>query len=289
MTLIITVATADKVVQASDLRLTKTKGSGTMLDGFDDFAIKQAFVRCKNADLTVAYTGVTDLGQGSRGEKRTDRIILNHFVEISAWDVDLNVLLNALKDDVGRKVVNNLPLKQKYKVLTIALAGFVGTVPFMGVVTNFENLKTGKPGPVRDSFDSRLWWMRAAAAPEKSLGLMVHGTTQATDEVVKYQLKHLCRTKFFHQNDGETVANKLTALIRQARKSPKGGKYIGENCVSVSIPSDSTGTTFGTSHPHNQLNRVLYPHSIRNGMVVKDVESYHDVGQGPPAWWGKQS
>jgi hypothetical protein len=278
MTLIITVTMADKVVQASDLRLTRLgKGEPQTLDN----AVKQAFVRCQNADFTIAYTGITDM---DRPKRRTDRLLLDQLAHISAGYLDLDKILKELIEIVGPGIVALSNAEQKKKGLTFILGGYLGTDPFMAAVSNFEDLKNGTKGPVRRKFEGELLRMKAGIDPSEFFGISVFGMEEATDNE---RIDELLHNTFFHQSNGQTIANELVKMIRTAADNQKYGRYVGRNCVSISLSSNPTEQVWGESHPYSSSAPALFPHAIIHGLNYKDIEMYHDHGQGPPSWWKK--
>ena len=280
MTLILTVVTQRNVVQTSDLRLTGIP-AGKLAD---DLAVKQAFVQTDNASISLAYTGVTDFGSGSRRELRADRIILNHLAEASAGSLNIDELLQELRDKIAPAVVSHISIPEAQRRLTIVVCGYVGTTPLAAAITNWENLETGRAEAVRPRFQCRWWRLRADANPERSRALMIHGATMSLTAAIKSRIRNLLKKRFFQNADGPSIAKEAVALIRAAADSPGVGHVIGKSCVSTCIPCDPAGESFSQFHPSTRTRYCLYPHAIIRGNAYKDFETYVHSGQGPPSW-----
>jgi hypothetical protein len=103
VTLIITALTANKIVQASDRRLTR------FADGsiFDDEANKAVCVGCKDAYFSIAYTGL-----GSISSKKIDEWLLDYLISIQAFQIDVPSIVNKLEKHLTT-TFRSLPRKYK--------------------------------------------------------------------------------------------------------------------------------------------------------------------------------
>lgn len=111
MTLIITALAKNKVVQASDRRLTRLDGSL-----FDDQANKVICVRCNNAMFSVAYTGIARIGG-----KRTDEWIADYFDAVP--DIALKPI-HEIRRELTDYATATFARHQKPMFLDVVMAGF---------------------------------------------------------------------------------------------------------------------------------------------------------------------
>ena len=81
MTLILSFATANKVIQVSDRRLTKPDGSL-----YDDEANKVICVGCSDSYFAIGYSGLGTISTG----KRTDEWLVDYLASINVEQMTLN-------------------------------------------------------------------------------------------------------------------------------------------------------------------------------------------------------
>jgi len=271
MTLIITAATANKVVQASDRRLTRyTDGSV-----FDDDSNKAVCVGCKDAYFSIAYTGLASINS-----KKTDEWILGYLISIHAFQMNLVSVSEALETQLTATFIS---LPKKYKRMTFVLSGYRHYIPFTMIISNFERENIWPHGEVQEDFITYVRWRRRISNPEKGHSISINGTQQAVNRPIIRKIKELIRNRFFQQQECKIVADKLVSLIREAADTPKFGRYIGRNCMSVTMtPNPNDG--FVTKYYPDKASPFQYsPHLITTpGIAIKGVQIW--TGKGPPPW-----
>ncbi len=272
MTLIITALTANKIIQASDRRLTYPNGSI-----FDDEANKAVCVSCKDAYFSMAYTGLAKMSL-----MKTDEWLLDYLNSIKAFQIDVASIVKGLEKSLSVAFAH---LPRKYKRTTFVLAGYRYHIPlpFLVIISNFERENLWPPGEAQDAFLSYDWLMKKNAHPEKAYSFTISGTRQAFNRDIIRKVKHLMRTRFFQEKDSKIVADRMVSFIREAAETPRFGQYIGQNCMVVSMsPNPNDG--FVTKYYPDKASPYQYsPHLLAApGIAFKEVEVW--IGKGPPPW-----
>jgi hypothetical protein len=212
MTLIFTLATYSKVVQVSDRRLTWPDGR---LD--DDESNKAICVSCKDADFSVAYTGLAKIGKKLIA---SDDWLTDYLTSIDAAGKNLIFISKSL-DRTLPTILDETPVHERIKDLTFVFAGYWDGYPFMMSISN-KNM-------------SKIYMMKPDTSPKNATAILIHGWEQAVDRNIHQHIKKLKRKRFFQSADGEDVAEKLVFLIRASTRTPQAKNRVGRNCMSVVI------------------------------------------------------
>src|SRR5262245_41594476 len=127
MTLILSATTYNKVVQASDRRLTWPDGSI-----HDDQANKTVCVFCPDSHFAITYTGLAFLGTAL---KKADDWLVDYLFSIKAYEMTLKLISEA----VERQLTNTLKVTPvTNKAFTLVLAGYRESWPFIMSISNVE-------------------------------------------------------------------------------------------------------------------------------------------------------
>jgi hypothetical protein len=270
MTLIITVATASRAVQASDRRLTRPDGSI-----FDDEANKAICVGCGDAHFCIGYTGLAFVDG-----KRTDEWLVDYLMSIHAYRMDVASISAALEK---RLTATFKPLPKQYRRTTFVLSGFRRHIPFTMIISNYERENLWPPGEAQDTFSTHVWWLKKGGNPETGYCISINGSQRAVSRPLLRRFKGLLRTSFFQKKGSDIVADQLVSLIREAAATPQFGQYIGHNCMAVTIsvnPSESFVTKYYSERPSPC---GYSPHLITPpGIAVRGLEVWR--GGGVPPW-----
>jgi hypothetical protein len=270
MTLIITLATADKVVQASDRRLTLPDGSV-----FDDEANKAICAGCKDAHFCIAYTGLAFV-EG----KKTDEWLIDYLISIHAFKLDVVSISGALEEKLTATFD---PLPKQYRRTTFVLSGYRRHISFTMIISNYERENLWPPGEAQDAFLTHVWWKKKGGNPESGYCISINGTQRAVSRPLLRKIKGLIRNSFFQNKGSEIVADELVSLIREAAETPQFGQYIGRNCMAVAM-SLNANDGFVTKYYPEKISPYRYsPHLITPpGIAVKGIELWR--GKGQPPW-----
>lgn len=212
MTLILTLATYNKVVQVSDRRLTWPDGS---LD--DDESNKAICVSCKDACFSIAYTGLSKIGKNLID---SDDWLANYLTSIDAARKQLIFISKSL-DSTLPSVLNETPVHERIKDITFVFAGYWDGHPFVMSISN-RNF-------------SQVYMMKPDISPKTANAIFIHGWVQAVDRNIHQRIKKLKRKRFFQSADFEDVAEKLVFLIRASTRTPQAKNRVGRSCMSVVI------------------------------------------------------
>jgi hypothetical protein len=151
------------------------------------------------------------------------------------------------------------------------------------IISNFERENLWPLDEVQDAFQSYSWLMKKNSHPEKGYPIAINGMKQAFSRDIKRRFKHLIRSKFFQEKESKIAADKLVSFIREAAETPRFGRYIGKNCMVVTMsPNPNDG--FVAKYNPDKASPYLYsPHLLAApGIALKGVEVWS--GKGPPPW-----
>jgi hypothetical protein len=159
MTLVITAATSRFVVQVSDRRLTYPDGCI-----YDDEANKAVVLQCRNAKLSMAYTGL-----GCVGSMRTDEWLVDVLANAGAGHKPMEEVIELLTQSATIEFARlSAPLEQKR--LALVLAGWYLREkdvlnPVVWSVSNFEGTRWESLPKAKPVFEARFARQREGATP----------------------------------------------------------------------------------------------------------------------------
>ncbi len=262
MTLILTVGTDRRVIQASDRLVTLPDGTV-----YNDKANKSVAVTCEGGQCSISFTGAAYIAG-----KKTDEWIGNYLTDIHAATLDTKTIWNSL--------IKQLANFQKFfsvPYLSLVFCGYIGERPYIALMSNFEHWNPNKFVAPTPDFHLEVIFMKEVTNPKKALALCINGCEKAITETIEHKLKRLRKKRFFQNNDSNTVALKLVALIREASRTQEHGKYIGRDCLTVSIsrnPSDDTELIY---HPEKESPKRYGPYIVHPTGSIKGIEIEGDM------------
>jgi ribosomal protein S17 len=230
MTLIITVAAKNKVIQASDRRLTH-------LDGrlYNDQANKAVCVSCNNAVFSVAYTGIAHVDG-----RKTDEWIADYFAAIP---------------DIGQKPIHEIQReltdyasaafskRSNPPLLQMVLSGFHLHLnrPFIMSILNAKyrlsptSLAADYLEPPSGNFRNSLSVMQQIAGKRSGTIIQLNGLftvahpNTAFGRIVQKRLKKT--KKYAAYMEHYEVADNLVSAVRLAHRHPELGHAIGKDVL----------------------------------------------------------
>ena len=257
MTLIINVATADKVIQVSDRRLTWTNGK------IDDDSNKVICATCADAYFTIGYAGLAVVGG------KTDKWLFDFLLGIKINELQLFSIVEKLKAEITRRLTLS-SIDKINKGITFVFCGFKENTPFILHISNIENEKSEPLAKVDDVFHVGEMHKRRDSIPEDTLMIDYHGMEPAMTPPILTLIDNLANEKYFHQNSDETISQKLVDIVREASQTPRYGKYIGRNCMAVVVYPPGNEQSFRTIYyPDQSSPKVFMPHLILGGQRLK--------------------
>jgi hypothetical protein len=256
MTLILTAATADFIVQVSDRRLTLPDGSL-----FDDFANKALVASCADSRFTISYTGLARID----GSTRTDRWLVEHLSRGSIETLTLDQVAVSIQLAAGA-ALHRSNVARQYRGITFVLAGYRHDTPFVWRISNREDSEFRVLPTVSDEFGSFPLYRTAANGLNEST-LFFNGETRAIEGTIDRRLTKINRNSF--RAPIGVVIRMMVDLARAAGRHPIYGMRIGRDCASVAI---TTGIDcFCDYFPAEGAPLAFLPHVIVRGMSFNDV------------------
>lgn len=231
MTMYITVATVDRVVQASDRRITWFENGKPIRA--DDDTNKAIIVDCQNGRFSVVYSGLAKI----RGTS-TESVIAGIFREINLKSPSPKILFDTFVEELSRKFRSTgIPLKYKDILRTnISIAGHIYTGDVFWLrITNYND-EEGKDIGLQNDFK---YYGRLIDKPKhKDKTKAAYVEIGAISEVhaknyLENEILRLRRSNFFHRTSGEAVANKLVEIIRTFALRAESQDLVGQNCMTT--------------------------------------------------------
>jgi hypothetical protein len=271
MTLILSFASANKVIQVSDRRLTRP--DGTL---YTDDANKAICVGCANSYFAVGYTGLGTISK----EKRTDEWLVDYLASINAGQMTLSSIIENIKA-YSSQTLKVLNIPRKYRALTLVLAGYAAT-PFIAQVSNIENESMERLSQVDDVFHVSLISVKPESNPKTAFALTAHGMEDALTKPLSQRL--LKQRRRLIAKEAELAAENLVSTIRASTYTPTYGDYVGRNCMAVVVNPRNSETSFQSYYfPDKEAPQSYAPHVIFSGIAFKGIETW--AGENPPPWW----
>ena len=271
MTLVLNLLTANRVVQASDRRLTSTNGSVV-----DNEANKAICVICADSVFSIGYTGLAKLGRIS-----TDIWIVDHLTQLNAGLLPLFGIVDSIQNEL-KSTIDALQIDNAYKALSIIMSGFFGDKAFMLQLSNCEDENLSRLPDTDKDFHHAFITLNRNTTKKSAFAYSFHGWEPAIDRTITKRLARLHRKRFFYKSDNISVANEAVSLIRAASRHPNAANKIGRSCMSVVIPPNPM--TFETRyHPDKSSPQLYGPHLITPDAAYKSIQIW--TGKDPPKWW----
>jgi hypothetical protein len=247
MTLIISLATADRVIQVSDRRATSVDGKVR-----DDSYNKAISVRCKDAVFAMSYTGTAAVGR-----LRTDFWIVQTLSEMNAGQM----MLADLVEQLPTRLASAFPTFGDSR-LSLVAGGYLGTTPFSLLISNFERIN-GRPQPRGlPAFIADAWIPRKGFKRRKLFCLMVNGAEQTVSERLEFRVKRFRKTELFRQATTDAIVAWMVSIVREAADNPGQGWAIGKDCMSIAMESDPAAEISCVYHPVGETTIGYAPHII---------------------------
>lgn len=229
MTMYITVATTDRVVQASDRRITTFRNG--IIAHIDDDTNKAVVVSCHIGNFCVAYSGLAIIRKAT-----TESVIAEIFSSIIKKSRSPKSLFDHFTTELSDKFSSTgIPQNFKYLLKTdISIAGYLHTgALFYLRISNCKDKNKNEIG-LQKSFN---YYGRLVENPnhrDKTKGIYVEigGISAANDQKIREEvIRPLSRVRFFHRTSSETISKKLVEIIREFSQQPESNGYVGQNVM----------------------------------------------------------
>jgi hypothetical protein len=266
MTLIISAVTSKKMYQVSDTRLTRNG------DLYNDYSIKTTLVACKNAFISISYTGLAYLDN-----LRTDEWLVKILSDFHAWDKTLIEIAEHIKSaaTIEFKKINNQILCHSFVIIGYFVNAKCIASPTIGLITNCEDENFKSLNVPLDHFEIRTLTLKKDAKLNESYALCINGMEPATkEEYFRKQLHEFISNKLNNNTDFNDVIKDLVELVRIAASHEKYGKYLNKYCVSVYF---EIGNPVVNASYHNLDNKKIsyLPNFItKKGLTFTGIEQF---------------
>jgi len=267
----ITVATVDRIVQASDRRITWFR-NGKPVRTNDD-TNKAVLVDCHNGRFSVAYSGLAKI----KG-KSTESIIAEIFSGINLKSHSPKILFDAFIDQLSnifRKT--GIPAKNKDILKTsISIAGhlYTGDV-FWLRVTNYTD-KDGDDIGLQNDFKcyGRLIEKPNLKDKTKAVYVEIGGISDVhAKKILENEILRLRRNNFFHRTSGRAVSNKLVEIIREFAGRPEAQDLVGMNCMTTVLNAPPESNHLFSYHNVGESLVQYGPEFVFDGEVISNFEA----------------
>jgi hypothetical protein len=255
MTLVLTVATANKVIQASDRLITYPNGT-------DYDANKAIIVTCRDAHFVISFTGAALIGTG----RPTDEWIGDYLTTCMAYNLDMHSIAAMLSTNANRNYA-----KFSVKYLSMILCGYWQSREFAGLISNFEQWNPPKQFVPGNKFGWHYVVSRERSASRGSLFISIEGRSDLVSKDMSRKIKWLRKKRFFHNNNSETIAAKLVSVIREIAATP--GSMVGRDCLTVALQRDAQKPGEIQFHPNGKRPLICGPYVVAPGISIKKLET----------------
>lgn len=250
MTIVLTLANADQLIQVSDRRLSI---NGVLVD---DDAFKGGVFICANARLAFGFTGLAKCGTFN-----TDTWLLENLVKLGPPDFDVKSILDRLTDKATLDF-SNLPsianVSAKDKRLSVMFSGYLyhhsPPMAAYAIMTNFQNFETSNDDDIAwDSFKCT-YWNEKRPCQENFTFIQRIGAWPAMFTRDEISLRVLLSER----KPAKAIVDKTVQIIRNMADRPQAGGTIGKQLSSVILPRDFN--TDPTTEYHSMYSKqVIYP------------------------------
>ncbi len=235
MTLLLTTVCNQYVVQASDGRLSAQDRRGNYVT-IADMANKAVVVDGDFARFAVAFTGPAVLGRAVHSQPfpATAMAIGDALMDMGADGLRIEQIVPKLSVWLGNTLARSRDGHDPLP-MTVVLAGFArdhdhSAVPFYCDVTNYFRPNPGAHFNVREEFTDYLEFL-----PPTREGFMMRGTEQAFTHALQERARKLQHRGFLSSGNIPGIEKCMVRMIRDASMTPHHGKFVGQNCITVSI------------------------------------------------------
>jgi len=234
----------------------------------DDEGSKLAIFCCPDARMAVTYTGLASFGKFS-----THRWLLQSLLDAAKPDLHIRPTMDRL-GQIATRDIAKLGLPKVSCRLSITLCGYhYSEPPPLGCVcriTNFENDDGTAAAEARGEFSVTCVRQRRQAGYDFQ-GIWTSGVRGAIPPGGLPALQGLMATG----RPAQALVWKAVEVIRSAAKSTLSGGLIGQQCLSVIIPSDPRRKVLSGYHT-SKLSYEMFMPSMVNAMSPQTMSYITD-------------
>jgi SEC-C motif-containing protein len=229
----------------------------------DDEGSKLVLFYCPDARMAVTYTGLASFGKFS-----THRWLLQSLLDAAKPDLQIRLTMDRL-GQIATRDITKLGLPKASCRLSITLCGYYyAEPPPLGCVcriTNFEGDDGSAAPEARDGFSVTCVRQTRQAGPDFQ-GIWTSGVRGAVPPAGLLALQGLMATR----RPAQALVWKAVEVIRSAASSTLSGGLIGQQCLSVIIPSDLRRKVLSGYHT-SKLSYEMFMPSMVNAMSLQSM------------------
>lgn len=256
MTIILTLANNQQVIQLSDRRLTCGNGSN-----YVSAANKATILFCRNGRFGVGYTGIAEEGSFKTQSWIIDSLNKCKDTDLGAKEIFERFCEIATDTFNSHRALKNLPKKNKR--LTVVFSGYFDGkgIPLVGTcaISNFQNFETQE-----DS--DHAWDYFKIHAPLQSLenkkntdllifrvGAWKAMTNNETTELF---------TALKNNSNPNHIRNKAVGIIREISDRPETKGTVGKDLTIIKVPADKDKNIQSEFHPYESTFEQIMPDQV---------------------------
>lgn len=244
MTIILTLANNQQVIQVSDRKLTSGDGSN-----YKSASNKATILFCRNGRFGVGYTGIAETGSFNTQSWIIDSLIRCKDTDLGAKEIFEKFCEIATVTFKSHKDLKKL--SKNNKRLTVVFSGYfyVKGDPLIGAcaISNFQDFDTQE-----DS--EQAWDYFKIHAPLQNLENNKNSDALifrvgAWKAIKKEETAELMNALINNSNPNH-IRNKALGIIREMSDRPETKKAVGKDLTIIRVPADKGGVIQSEFHPY---------------------------------------
>jgi len=240
LTLIITAITKAATVQASDRRITIIDPITESVTWKDDNVNKTIYLRCKDAHVVMAYTGLATVGAQ---QIPTYQWLSKYLTDVVATGRPLEELMT----EFSGPIMGFFRSESSRCPITIVTSGFYyDGRPIRRV---FSSEKTFSLHPIK----------------HKNENVYIHGCTDGVAPYLETMIVGMSQDGLFRRLKPERIAEQLVSIMRLAASHPNAKEYIGRNCMTAMLSRSVNGSLHAKYYPDGCESTSYFPAVLYNG------------------------
>jgi hypothetical protein len=256
MTLLLVLANQQQVVLLSDRRLTNNGHLVDIENELKDESNKAAVLVCRNARLTVAYTGLA-----KEETFVTKRWLPVALAESASPDFLMGPTIMRFRERATRDFARIPARTPSSKRFSVVLAGYCydDTPPrcYCWLVSNYDGLDGPPPrDKPSDEFSAQFIYDNGAAEGFKLLLVL------GAEHLVKVRNFKSLQTLLQENRPAQALVGKGVQVIRTAAEAAGTRHPIGKQCTSIVLPSDPYEQAIAEYHSAKVTHQSYWPSLI---------------------------
>ncbi len=284
MTIILTLANNQQVIQVSDRKLTCGDGSN-----YESASNKATILSCLNGNFAVGYTGIAESGNFNTQSWIIDSLIKCKNTNLEAKEIFEKFCEIASDTFKSHKDLKRLPKKNKR--LTVVFSGFfyIKGVPLFGAcaISNFQDFDIQE-----DS--EKAWDHFKIHAPHQTLEnkkntdalIFRVGAWRAMTNDEDVELKDA----LINNSNPNHIKHKAIGIVREMSDRPETKGTVGKDLTIIKVSAEKGGIIQSEFHPYESTWKQIMPDQVwllpGSTGAVANIE-ISPVEKTPETSWGR--